>query len=171
MRPAEAPDGPPHRRFAELLAILSCPPSTVLQHGGIGGRLQPRAQRRLPLGTNPAWTARNGLAFQRAGLARLHHGTFHRGDGDIKAASGFSHGLTRSHRSHQAFFQVDRIGTHTWGLCTTHACLCFSQVALGQRRGSPRPQCPPDGSAGRPGAQRLVFRFGPPWPRLLCRLA
>jgi hypothetical protein len=42
--------------------------------------------------------------LQRAGLALLDHGAFDRGDGDVKAASGFSHGLTVSHRSHQAFF-------------------------------------------------------------------
>jgi hypothetical protein len=34
----------------------------------------------------------------------LHHGAFDRGHSNMKAASGFSHGLTLSHRSHQAFF-------------------------------------------------------------------
>ncbi len=38
---------------------------------------------------------------------------------DVKAASGFSHGLTVSHRSYQSFFQVGRIRTHTWGHCIT----------------------------------------------------
>jgi hypothetical protein len=42
----------------------------------------------------------------------LHHSAFDRIHRDSKAASGFSHGLTVSHRSHQAFFQVGRIGTH-----------------------------------------------------------
>ncbi|MGO8950009.1 MAG: NAD(P)-dependent alcohol dehydrogenase, partial [Ktedonobacterales bacterium] len=42
----------------------------------------------------------------------------------------FSHGLTLSHRSYQSFFEVGRIGTHTWDHCITHACRCFSQVAL-----------------------------------------
>ena len=64
-------------------------------------------------GPNAARAAGNGLALQRARLARLHHGAFDRSHGDAKAASGFSHGLTVSHRSHQAFFQVGRIGTHT----------------------------------------------------------
>ena len=86
----------------------------MLQHGGVGGRLQPRPQRRLLLGSDAARAAGNGLALQRARLALLHHGAFDRSHGDVKAASGFSHGLTVSHRSHQAFFQVGRIGTHTW---------------------------------------------------------
>ena len=55
---------------------------------------------------------------------------FDRGHSHSKAASGYSHGQTVSHRSHQAFFQVGRIGTHTRGTCIIHACPCFSQVAL-----------------------------------------
>ncbi len=47
------------------------------------------------------------------------------------AASGFSHGQIVSHRSHQAFFQVGRIGAHADRLRTSCACLFFAQVALG----------------------------------------
>jgi site-specific DNA recombinase len=62
----------------------------------------------------------------------LHHGAFHRCDGHLKAASDFSHGQTVCHRSHQAFFQIGRIGTHARLPRTFHAraCRSFSQVAL-----------------------------------------
>jgi hypothetical protein len=43
----------------------------------------------------------------------LDDGTFDGRHGDVKAASGYSHGLTVGHRSHQAFFQVGRIRSHT----------------------------------------------------------
>jgi hypothetical protein len=64
-------------------------------------------------------------------VALLDHGAFHRGHCYPKAASGSSQGQTVSHRSHQSFFQVGRIGMHTDLPCTTYACCCFSQVALG----------------------------------------
>jgi hypothetical protein len=60
----------------------------------------------------------------------LHHGAFDRGHCHPKAASGFSHGQTVSHRSHQALFQIGRIRTQIRLFYTTYACLCFSQVAL-----------------------------------------
>ena len=62
----------------------------------------------------------------------LYHGAFDRGHRHTKAARGFSHGLTVSHRSHQAFLEVGRIGSHTVMYSTSHAWLCFLQVALGQ---------------------------------------
>ncbi len=71
MRPAQAADGPPHRRFTQLLAVVLRPPGAVLQHRGVGSRLQPRPQRRLQLGSNAARVAGNGLALQRARLALL----------------------------------------------------------------------------------------------------
>jgi hypothetical protein len=102
--------------------------------GGIGCRLRPGAQNRLLVTSNLARAAGNRLALQRANLTQLHHGPFDRGHGHSKAASGFSpclsHGLTRSHRSHQAFFQVGRIGTHAALSCISRACLCLSQSAL-----------------------------------------
>jgi len=104
MRPAQPVHRSPHRGFAELLAVLLGPPGAVLLQGGIGGRLQPRAQRRLLLPADRTRPARNGLPLQGAGLPLLDHGPFDRGHGNVKAASGFSHGLTVSHRSHQAFF-------------------------------------------------------------------
>ncbi|HEV2460689.1 MAG TPA: NB-ARC domain-containing protein, partial [Ktedonobacterales bacterium] len=131
MRPAQSAHGSPHGGFTQLLAILLGPPGTVLQYCGIGGRLQPCPQRRLLFWANAARTAGNGLARKRARRALLHHGTFDRIHTHSKAASGFSHGLTVGHRSHQSFFQVGRIRTHTCGLCITRACHCFSQVALG----------------------------------------
>jgi hypothetical protein len=76
----------------------------VLLQGGIGGRLQPRAQHRLLFPADRTRPACNGLPLQGAGFALVHHGSFDRGHGDVKAASGFSHGQTISHRSHQAFF-------------------------------------------------------------------
>jgi hypothetical protein len=141
MGPPQAPDGSPHGRFAQLLTIVLGPPSTVLQYRGVGGCLQSRPQRHLLLRANAPWIAGNGLALQRARLTRLHHGTFHRIHADIKTASGFSHGLTVSHRSYQALFQVGRTRTHTCSLCTIHACPCFSQVAVGARpmQASPAP--------------------------------
>jgi hypothetical protein len=60
----------------------------------------------------------------------LHHGPFDRGHRHPKAASGFSHGLTVGHRSHQTLFQVNRIRTPTPVLCTSRACLCLPQVAV-----------------------------------------
>jgi hypothetical protein len=96
--------GAPHRGFAQVLAVLLPPPGAVLLQGGIGGRLHPRAQRRLLFPadrTRPAW---DGLALQGAGLVLLDHGPFDRGHGHVKAASSFSHGLTLSHCSHQTFF-------------------------------------------------------------------
>jgi hypothetical protein len=80
------------------------PPGTVLEHRGVGSRLQPLAQDRLPLGSNAARAAGNGLALQRARLTLLHDSAFDCGHGNMKAASGFSHGQTVSHRSHQALF-------------------------------------------------------------------
>jgi len=76
----------------------------MLLHSGVGGRVQPRAQCRFLFTSDRTRPARNGLPLQGAGLALLDHGPFDRGDGDSKAASGFSHGLTVGHRSHQAFF-------------------------------------------------------------------
>ena len=81
----------------------------MLEHGGVRSGLQPR---------------------QRARLTLLHHGPFDRIHSNFKTASGFSHGLTLSHRSHQSFFQVGRIGTHISLSYTIYACHCFSQVAL-----------------------------------------
>jgi len=106
MRPAQPAHRPPHRRLAQLLAVLLCPPGAVLQHGGSGGGLQPRPQRGFLLLPDPARTAGNGLALQRARRALLDHGAFDRGHAHAKAARGFSHGLTVGHRAHQAFFQV-----------------------------------------------------------------
>jgi hypothetical protein len=60
----------------------------------------------------------------------LDHGAFDGRYRHIKAASSFSHGQTVSRRSHQAFFQVGRIGTHTALLSITHDCLRLLQVAL-----------------------------------------
>src|SRR5262249_5169105 len=130
LRPTEAADGPPPRRRAQLLAIVLRPPRAVLQHGGVGCGRQPRLQRRLPPGSTAARTARNGLALQRACLALLHDGAFDRRHGHPTAASGFSPGLTVSHRSHQALFPIGRIRTPIRLVYTTPACLCFSQVAL-----------------------------------------
>src|SRR5262249_25491879 len=130
VRPAQAADGPPPRRFTQRLALLLRPPGTVLQHRGVGSSLQPRPQHRLPLGSTAARVARNGFALERARLPLLHHGAFDRGHGDVVAASGFSPGQTVSHRSHQAFFPIGRIGTPIRPLYTTCACLCFSLVAL-----------------------------------------
>ncbi len=130
MCPTQAADGAPHRRLAQLLALMLRPPGAVLQHRGIRCRFQPRPQHCLQLGSNTARVARNGLALQRARLALLHHGAFDRIYRDVKAASGFSHGLTLSHRSHQALFQVGRIGSHIPLSYPTCACHCFSQVAL-----------------------------------------
>jgi hypothetical protein len=48
----------------------------------------------------------------------------------MKATGGFSHGQTVSHRSHQALFQIGRIGTHIPLSYRIYACHCFSQVAL-----------------------------------------
>src|SRR5215467_12828787 len=86
LRPAQAADGPPDARFAQLLAGVLGPPGAVLQHRGIGGRFQPRPQRRLLLGANAAGTAGNGFTLQRASLAVLHHGTFHGIHAHVKAA-------------------------------------------------------------------------------------
>jgi hypothetical protein len=61
-------------------------------------------QKRFLFATDRAWTTRNGLALQRAGLALLHHGAFDGGHRHSKPARGFSHGLTVGHRAHQAFF-------------------------------------------------------------------
>jgi len=130
LRPAQAADGPPPRRLAQLLALVLRPPGAVFQHCGVRCRFQPRPQARLLLWPATARAAGNGLARQRARLALLPHGAVDRGHGDVKAASGFSHGQTVSHRSHQSFFQVGRIRTHTWGHSITLACHCFSQVAL-----------------------------------------
>jgi hypothetical protein len=76
----------------------------VLQHGRIGGRFQSGAQNRLLILADAAWAAGNRLTHERAGLALLHHGAFDGRHRHPKAASGFSQGLTLSHRSHQAFF-------------------------------------------------------------------
>jgi hypothetical protein len=116
VRPAQPADRPPHRRLAQLLPLVLGPPRTVLQHRGIGSGLQSRPQRGFLLHTNASWTAGNGLALQRAGLALLYHGAFDGTHGHSKAARGFSHGLTVSHRAHQTFFQVS-------GRSNRHACL------------------------------------------------
>ena len=110
----------PSRRIARhMVASLSCWPccsahqaqcSSTVASGAASSRARNAASCSR---SNAPRTAGNGLALQRAGLALLHHRAFDRGHGDAKAASGFSHGLTLSHRSHQAFFQVGRIGTHT----------------------------------------------------------
>jgi hypothetical protein len=130
VRPAPAADGAPHRRFTQLLALVLRPPRAVLQHRGVRCRLQPLPQHHLLLESNATRVARNGLTLQRARLALLHDSPFDCGHRHSKAASGFSHGQTLSHRSHQAFFQVGRIRTHISLSHTTCACLCFSQVAL-----------------------------------------
>jgi hypothetical protein len=113
-----------------LLPLVLGPPRTVLQHRGIGRRFQPGAQDGLLLRPNAARAPGNRLALQRARLALLYHGAFDRGHRHTKAARGFSHGLTVSHRSHQAFLEVGRIGSHTVMYSTSHAWLCFLQVAL-----------------------------------------
>jgi hypothetical protein len=78
----------------------------VLQHGGSGRRFQAGKQADFLLFADAAWAAGNRFALERAGLTLLDHGALHRGHGTTKAASGFSHGLTLSHRSHQSFFAV-----------------------------------------------------------------
>jgi len=133
LRPSSPADRPPHRRFTQLLTILLRPPGAVLQHRGVRSGLQPRAQRRLLPGSNAPWIAGNGLALQRARLALVPHRAFDCIHADAKAARGFSHGLTLSHRSHQAFLEVGRIGSHTVMYSTSHAWLCFLQVALVRR--------------------------------------
>ena len=135
MRPTEAPDGPPHGGFAQLLAVLLLPPRPVFQHGGIGRRLASRLPLDFLLLAHAARAAGNRLALQRARLTLWDHRTFPRGHRDPKAASGFSQGLTLSHSSHQAFFEVGRIGTQTDLPSTTCACLRLLQVALGRRTG------------------------------------
>jgi tetratricopeptide (TPR) repeat protein len=60
----------------------------------------------------------------------LDHRPFDGVHRDSKPASGFSHGLTVGHRSHQAFFEVGRIRTHTVLRCISRACLWFAQIAL-----------------------------------------
>jgi hypothetical protein len=111
----------------------------VLQHRGIGRRLQPGLQDCLLLAAHRARAARNWPTLKRASLALLHHGAFDRGHRYLKAASGFSHGQTVCHRAHQAFFQIRRIATHALLLRTFRAgvCLCFSQVAVVLGNGSP----------------------------------
>ncbi len=88
------------------------PPSAVLQHGRIRRGVESRQQQRLLLAGDGARAAWNRLAFQGPCLALLDDGPFDGGHGHLKAASGFSHGLTVGHRSHQAFFQIGRIGAH-----------------------------------------------------------
>ena len=121
MRPAEAADRPPHGGHAQLLAGPLRPPGAVLLQRGIRRRLQPRQQGRLLVTADRARPARDGLPREGLRLALLDDGTFDGRHGDVKAASGYSHGLTVGHRSHQAFFQVGRIGTHTGLHCTTYA--------------------------------------------------
>src|SRR5262249_44828589 len=104
-------------------------PGAVLQHGGIGRRVEPRAQERLLLAPDRARAARDGPALERAGLALADHGALDRGHRDVAAASGLSHGLTLGHRSHQAFFEGGRIGTHAAPPRTTCAWLRFPEVA------------------------------------------
>ena len=122
MRPAEPVHGPPHGRHTQLLALVLRPPGTVLLDGRIRLCFQPREEDGLLLVGDLTRAARNGLARERARLALLHHSIFDRVHGHLKTASGFSHGQTVSHRSHQAFFEIGRIGTHGGGHCTTHAC-------------------------------------------------
>jgi hypothetical protein len=78
----------------------------VLHHGRIWSRFQSGAQQGFLFAPDRAWASRDGLTLQRARLALLHDRAFDGGDRYSKAARGFSHGLTRSHRTHQAFFQV-----------------------------------------------------------------
>ena len=130
MRPPEPVHGSPHRRLAQLLPLVLRPPSAVLQHRGIGGGLQAGTQDGLGLAADRARATRDRLARERAGRALLHHRPFDRVHRDSKPASGFSHGLTVGHRSHQAFFQVGRIGTHTRRLRIIRALHISLQVAL-----------------------------------------
>ena len=123
-------DRPPHGRLAEPLAVLLGPPGIVLHHRRIWRGLQPRAQQGVLLRSNAAWAAWNRFRLQRARRALLHDRAFHGRHRDSKSASGFSHGLTVGHRSHQAFFQVGRIGAHIRCHRISHACLRFLQVAL-----------------------------------------
>ena len=65
--------------------------------------------RRIQLGflvvPNPTRAAGHRFALQRAGLALLDPRAIHRGHDHTKPASGFSHGQTVRHRSHQASFR------------------------------------------------------------------
>ena len=131
MRPPEPVHCPPHGGLAQLLALVLGPPGAVLEQRGIRGGLQAGLQDRLLVAPDPAGTARDRLALQRARLPFLDHRPFDGRHRDSKPASGFSHGLTVGHRSHQTFFEVGRIGTHTDLRCISRACLWFAQNALG----------------------------------------
>ena len=124
--PAEPMQGPPHGGHTQLLALVLRPPGAVFLQRGIRRRLQPRQQGCLLVTADRARPARDGLAREGPRLALMDDGTFDGRHGDIKAASGYSHGLTVGHRSHQAFFQVGRIGTRAIGICTSRACRRFS---------------------------------------------
>jgi hypothetical protein len=128
--PAEPMQGPPHGGLAQLLALVLGPPGAVLEQRGLGGGFHARLQDHLLVAPDPAGTARDRLALQRARLPLLDHRPFDGGDRHSKAASGFSHGLTVGHRSHQAFFEAGRIRTHTDLRCISRACLWFAQNAL-----------------------------------------
>jgi hypothetical protein len=84
--------------------------------------LEPGPQDPFLLAADRARAAGNRLARERSRLALLHDGPFDGGHRHSEAASGFSHGLTVGHRSHQALFEVGRIGTHA-GLPPHISCL------------------------------------------------
>jgi hypothetical protein len=127
----------PSRRMAghrvasrERRPLVRLPPGAVRQDGGIRGRWEPGAPERLLIHAPVARAAGNRQTRERAGRARLHHRALDGGHGDAPAASGCSQGLTVSHRSHHACFQVGRRGVQTAGHSTTCACLRLLQVAL-----------------------------------------
>ena len=127
LRPAQAVQGPPHRCLAHLLPVVLGPPGAVLQYRGHPAPLP--AARRIASCSPRIARGRPGIGLRaRARLTLLHDGALHRGHRHPTAASGCSQGLTVRHRSHQAFFQVGRIGTHAPLPSTFHACLCFRKV-------------------------------------------
>ena len=144
----------PRRRMARHMAIslTACPTCSAHQaqcsRTVASGAASSRVRRSASCSPGSC-AGRQGWACAPADrLALLYDRPFHGRHGHAKPARGFSHGLTLGHRAHQAFFQVNRIGTHT-RFPPQYSCLFLLFVSCSKARAHAESPVPSTGQARR----------------------